>query len=565
MFQDEINAQAQVEGWDNTRIMGAYETRAKGGDWTLDMQQPGGFTLPVQSPNKSIWEKHSGRHLALANQLANSARERVDLGQLMANARDGLTVEDQDRMEQEQRLKELTAQFVDATKDLDDDEYERAANDFAIAQGAPMPQRQRAELQTPNLMQSGFALLGAILDPQNAAQIVSQPFQYQLSEQQRQQGLNDQGYADQVRARGEAIDAAGARYQIEERRLGKAQASQDRKANMIRTQMGDVQRSIDKKDAERWGVIEKLFGEFNDAKTAEGKRIIGKALQQMTRGTGIEIPDQEIEAEAQAVHQLNAAKATRDWETALKAEVNAFGEIAPGRAAELNTQREAIASGYKVDPQILRTPPDGKTLAAEKLALAERQFSFLKTKSAQDFKVKWANYQVAKQRANSYAESVNNGYYLGKERNRIADGNLQLRAMELSMKDLATAAQKQYQSIINELNVLGNLPPSKENNEKILRKRSELQVLLENVAHEMGITTQEIMADPMGAISRFAKELTESETDMGNVKVVLPPAGNEPPATKTEQQRPNRKKTKKPAPMYQGGGLPKGWTVRGGK
>lgn len=513
------------------------------------------FNLPVQSPNQSIYERFKPTHLALADQIAKQARQKNDLGGLMANAQMGLDVDAQEKAELEQRLADMSMQFTEATKDLDDKAYQEASAKFMEAQGMAPPQRQQAQLNNPNLAQSGFALLAAVLDPQNAAQIVSQPFNAQLQDQQVRQGQNDQAYVDQARAQQAQTNAAETKMIVEERKLGKAQNSQDRQAQNIRVAMGDIEKRIAKLDDRKQAAINQAYTGWNAANKPDEKITAGRRLQAALKGTGLEPTDEEIQNAAQGLMAENSRYAAQEWENALKNE-SLFGEIPEERAKDFENQRLAIAKRYGIDPQNLRAVPTGKTIAAQKLALAQDQFSFLKTKTADDFKLKWANLQVAKQRAQTYAQAVANGYSLGSVRNQISAGHLAAREFEASIKSAGKSVKSQLQGYIDKLKV-------ESDPEKAAKIRADMNLFIQNTAQEFGMTPQEVMANPLKAMDTFMKSLDEQEEEIqynpekdqfageipGSTKPIsLPVPGSAKPNPKTKPKA----ATKKP-------GVPKGW------
>lgn len=521
------------------------------------------FNPPAQSP-VSIWERFNPRHLSLADKIAKATNQANDLSGLFANAQMGYSPDDQEKMEMEGRLKELSGQFVESTKDLDDSAYQQATEQFMAQFGAPAPQRQTAQLQQPNLLQSGFALLGAVLDPKNAAQIVSQPFEFQLGDQQRRQGQNDQAYADQLRTRKEGIDAAETRMTIEERKLGKAQMSQDRQSNMIRQQMADIESRLGKLDTKKQQEINHAFGQWGSANTPDEKLISGRRLQRILGDSGLAPTDQEIESAVQGLQNENSRHANTEWEKALGSELNAFGEVDEARSGQMETQRQAIAKRYGIDPNNLRVTPTAKTLKAQAQLLANEKFTFLKSKTKEDFKLKWANYQIAKQRAATYAEAVANGFMLGNVRNQISMGHLQMRGIESATKDMVTASQKEFRSLVNDLKALSEQPPSPENQKKIAQKRAELNQLTLPVAEELGLTPGEILKDPFKVMDTILQAIDDEETNRkAEMEGVAPfMKGEIDPTTKGVQstrpgKRPPRKK--QPAP----GKVPSGWKYSG--
>jgi hypothetical protein len=523
--------------------------------------------LNVQSPNeqvRSIYERFHPRMLWLADKVATQSRQKNDLGSLFYNAKElGMTPDDQERTQLETQLQQKTQMFVDATKELDDSAYEQAAQKFMQEQAAPYPQRQTAQLQNPNAMQSAFAILGAVLDPKNAAQTVSQPFLHQSQDQQVRQGQMDQQFGDEVRQRGERINTAETLMNLEDRKLGRAQSSQDRQASIIDRQIRDIQTRMEKLDQRSQMAVEKAYSAYNAANTPSEKRIAGARLQAVLAKSMPELvpSDEEIMSAVQELQNQNSRFASQEWEKALSSELNLFGEVNDARAGELDTQRIAIANRYGIDPANLRTTPTGKTIAAQKLALTQQQFSFLKTKTAEDFKIKWANLQVARQRAETYAQAVANGFALGGVRNQISAGHLTMRQYEASIKAAGTGAKAEMMEMLGKI--------KKESDpEKAAKLRADLNLFIQNTAEELGLTPEEVFRDPLGAIDRLIKGMDEQQPqqDTPDLSGFIGPNGtkltaNPNPNIWDEPKKPasKPKPVRKPTPKKQAPKLPSGW------
>lgn len=524
-------------------------------------------SLNVQSPNeqvRSIYERFHPRMIALADKVALASRQKNELGSLMYNAKElGMTSEDQEKSELQRSLQEKTAMFVDATKDLDDSAYQQASEKFLKEQASPYPQRQTAQLNTPNAMQGGLALLAAVLDPQNAAQTIAQPFLYQSQDQQVRQGQNDQQYGDQLRERNERIGSAETRMNVEERRLGKAQNSQDRQAAVIDRQIRDIQDRIEKLDQRKQTAINHAYSAYNAANTPSEKRVAGQRLQTLLRSYMPEIApaDEEIASSVRELEMVNDRFASQEWEKALGAELNLFGEVEETRGVDLERQRIAIAQRYGIDPNNLRTVPTGKTIASQKLALAQQRFGFLKSKTAEEFKVKWANLQVARQRAMTYAQAVANGYALGGMRNEISMGHLQMRQYESQLKATAKGAKSIIQGYVDKLK-------QESDPEKAAKLRADLNLFLQNTAGEFGIDPGEWVANPLGTMQKFMDSLEEEAPEMPDLGI--PPAGVEfdgvnpptltgPIGKPTAVKKPAKKPVAKNKPASKPVKLPPGW------
>lgn len=525
-----------------------------------------GPNLDVQSPLagvQSIFERFNPRHLALADEIAKRSQEKNDLGGLYMNAKNGITVDVQDKMNLESKLAELTANFTEANKDLDETQFRNASDQFIAEVTGKQPQREEAKLENPNALQSGFALLGSVLFPDQAADIAAVPFQYQLAERERKQGVNDQRYSDQVRQRGERIDAAQTKMTVEERRLGKQEASRDRNLSNIRMMMGDVQDRISKLDTRIQASIQQAYSQYNAANTPEEKMRSGQRLQQILGSVQPELAptNEEIQKDAQYLQNQNVQKASQQWELAMRDEANAFGEVSEQRAAELENQRRSIAQAYGIDVNVLRPVRTGKTLAAEKFALTQKQFAFLKTKTAEDFKLKWANYQVAKDRAQTYAQAVANGFYLGTGRLGVAQGHLSMRQAEFEAKGVLNSSQGEMQKLLDENAKWSSIYakfPTEENKKKADKAKSELQSFGMQIATEFGISEQEIMSDPLGTIKKVIELMDEEEQNQEEGFAPFAPLQGQINPT-PKPSNPKAKPKPKPKPK----GLPSGWRYNG--
>jgi hypothetical protein len=482
--------------------------------------------IPVQSPldslkQSSVYERFSPRHLWLADQVAQNSRAKNDLGGLFANAQMGYTPDDQEKMNLEGRLQELTQQFVDSTKHLDDSAYQQAANDFMAKMGAPAPQRQTAGLNNPNLFQSGFALLAAALDPRHAAEAVSQPFAYQLQDQQTRQGQLDQQFGDQVRTQQQGLNAAESRMTLEERKLGREQASQDRQSNAIRQVMGDIQARLTKIDSNERAAINQAFSLYQSANRADEKQIAGQRLQVLLGKSSdpalraLAPTDNEIAGAADSLRAEAARYASQEWEKAMAGEAR-FGEVPESRFNDLEAQRYAIAKRYGIDPANLRVTRTGKTIQGENLALAQDKFKFLKSKTADDFKLKWANYQLAKERTQMYGQAIANNLALGLDRNAIAEGNLRMRGLEFSARDMLKSGLGQLKALKSKVDAAATLAarsPSDANDTALEKARIEMEQFIKDSAGDLGIDLTEALRDPVGTMQKLIDGLDQQAKD----------------------------------------------------
>ena len=525
------------------------------------------FQIPVDfSIGPTLYERFQPRHIALAEQVAQNARQKSDLGNLMYNAQLGVTPDEQEKNELQQRLNDLTAQFVESTKDLDDSQYQQAAQDFVAKVGGPMPQRQTANLDNPNLMQSGFALLAAALDPGHAAQTVSQPLLYQQQRQQETQGRLDQNFALDMQSRKEGINAAETRMNVEERKLGKAQASQDRQSAMLDRQIRNVQDSLDKLEQRQQVAINQAFTNYNSANKPDEKMIAGKRLQALL----LNVSDPNIRALApddatltQTVESLRAESslnAARMLDQSIKQKY-IDGIVDEADVQTFEKQAQEIAKMFGISRDALPSIQTGRTVMAGRLKLAEEQFGFLKTKTREDFKIKWAQLQVARQRAETYAQAVANGFQLGTGRLNVMQGNLAMRQYESSLKAAGKSAKATVQEMLDKI--------KKESDPKAAAKlHADLNLYLQNTAQELGLDLSEYAADPLGAIGKVIDALNEQEQstqynpDTQELKGEIPgstaPFPVNPGSSKQTPRKPAPKKQSRPV-----GKLPSGWKYSG--
>jgi hypothetical protein len=268
-------------------------------DWNLNVEGP----LDGISP----YEKHPPRFLGLADQFAKYRNKTADLQGLMYNARElGMDVDTQDKIAKEQRLAELVQKFTETTKDLDDTEYQKAAQDFAQKMGASMPQRQQAELQQVSPLQAGLSILGMALNPQFAGDIGAATLQSNVNERTRQQGINDQDYDDRVQRQNRDTQGSKVRMDIADNNLDRQYQQQARVGQGIEREIQFLRGEIGKLDAKKQQEIRMAWDLWENAETTGSKYRYGKLLQQaMGPGSKYAPSDEDI---AVSVAQMRAAE-----------------------------------------------------------------------------------------------------------------------------------------------------------------------------------------------------------------------------------------------------------------
>lgn len=460
---------------------------------------------PNQLVQESVYSKFSPKHIALGEQFAKRATENNDLGGFMSNARMGLGPEEQSRMDLEQKLAGLTQQFTDATKDLDDNAYRQAAEQFKAKFGAPMPERKQAQLQAPNALQSGFAILGMALNPEYASDIAAATLQGNVQARDQQQQRFDQEFDDQTRKQDKELRGAQAGMDIERRALDDAQNNQQAKLGVLDRQIRDVQSAIEKLDEKDRKTLEGAKERYDRANLPGEKLKAGRELQELLgKGNPLAPTDEEIAQDVQQITARNLTSASTVWNATIKSHLNEFGEVDDVNFKNLEEQRLAVATQFGINPDILRKTPTGRTIKEEQIQLSRDKFGFLKEKTAEDFKVKWANLQIAKQRANTYQQAVSNGLSMGMTRNQIAAGHLAIRNVEAQAKAVANSAMSQVKNLIGKI--------GKETDpDKQAKLRGELNMLAQELAGEFGMDPSQFIKNPIAAIQEFTRLMQEEE------------------------------------------------------
>ena len=520
-------------------------------DWNLNVKGP--------LEGLSLYEKFPPRIIGLAEQFAKKSNENNDLQGFMSNARMGIAPDDQEKVMQEQRLAELTQQFAQSTQELDDTEYQQAAEQFAAKFGAPMPQRKQAELQNISPIQGLFSVLGMALNPEFAGDIGAATLQGNVNERDRQQGINDQQYNDQLRQREEGIQGAQAKMTIEERRLGKRESSQDRQASLINRQISDTKEAISKLDERQQKVLQAAMSRYQNANTPAEKAKAGRELQSLLGKDSPFAPtEDEIAKDVQQLSLVNNNKARLDWESALNHETDDFGQVSDARFKDLESQRIAIAQAYGIDPNTLRKTPTERTLKEEAQAFAHEKFAFLKDKTAEDFKLKYAKFQFEKQKAQNnmavQADRLKLGYGNLNQR-AIANQLATIRLREKEVGDSAASQVKKLQGLVNVAAAKAAANPTDSNNGKLAEARAVLNQFVQETAQELGISPDDFVKDPQGSLKKMFPEGEKIEAP----KITLPPGQIGGYATPQEQKKSNAALKRKPTKKQYT--LPKGWSA----
>jgi murein DD-endopeptidase MepM/ murein hydrolase activator NlpD len=513
------------------------------------MGEPGqimpGFEVPL-----SVYEQFKPRFAGLADQFAKARNETSDLQAFMFNARElGMDSDTQDRVNKEKRLTELVQQFTESTKDLDDTEYQKAAQDFAQKMGAPMPQRQEARLQQVNPIQGLFSVLGMALNPEFAGDIATATLQGGIKERDRQQGINDQKYGDDIRNRNADIGNAQEVLSLEERRLGKREASRDRQLGLLDRQIRDLRDGIEKLDEKDRKTLEGAHGRYERANLPGEKLKAGRALQQLLgKDNPLAPSDAEIDYDVKQLERKNLSLARNDWESSLKNEINQFGQVSDARFKDLEAQRTEIAFAYGINPDVLRKTPTERTLKEEQMKLAEDKFSFLKGSKRQELKIKWANLKVAQARAATYAQAVANGYGLGLGNLQQRQFSNELSSIRLRAKEFGDTAASQLKTLQNDVNVAATKAaanPTDANNGKLAEARAMLDQFLQETAQELGVSPGDFLKDPAGTVKKMFQETEQTEVPSAP-QITLPPGTIGGYATPTEQKKSNAALKRKP-------------------
>ena len=199
----------------------------------------------------------------------------------------------------------------------------------------------------------------------------------------QRQGANKARVADMKV--GDAEQDLGRVYQRKDR----AAADQDRKARL----------EIMAEDKKRLG-IEGVTRAYNSAKGLDNMKAVAARWRALDPDNA---PDDLQVAEDFSTRQAgNKARAMQLWESALKNELNEFGEVPEGRAKSLETMRQAIAKDSGVELETLRTVPTGATLKKQRQAELKREFDeklkFTKAQHKDNLAIKKANVAIAKER-----------------------------------------------------------------------------------------------------------------------------------------------------------------------
>jgi hypothetical protein len=336
-----------------------------------------------------------------------------------------------------------------------------------------------------------------------------------IKERDRQQELNDQKYGDDIRNRNDSLNNAQNILEIEERRLGKRESSQNRKLTLLDRQIQDVKSGLSKLDERSQKRIESATNRYFQANTPGEKEQAGRDLQALLgKGSPYAPTDDLIARDVQRLESENIAKASAAWEKVLDNELKQFGQISDARFKVLEDQRISLANGYGLEVGMLRKTPTERTLKEEQMKLAEDKFEFAKGAKRQELKLKWANLQVAKQRAATYAQAVANGYNLG-------FGNLQQRQFSNDLARIRVAAKEYGISAAGELKTLQKAVkdaatdaasnPTDANNGKLAEARGRLNQFIQDTAGELGISDGDFLKDPYGSVKRMFSDEGEIE------------------------------------------------------
>ena len=296
----------------------------------MDVHSDGGALL---APTLS--DGLSAQHAYLFTAIANSAKDTQANTSLGTAALQGQSPADVDAQAQQQARLQAATQIAQQSANLTDPQFNQLIQHIQdlAAQRPQVPTLQAPT--TPSVGQSLFAGLAAALDPRHAAADASQPFIEQIQERNQRYNQAQQQFAADNAATGRELSTD-------------AQAARD----LSQRDMFLYQKQM--------ALVQQAHLAYQNAKTPGELQLAATRLK--TIDPNFAPNDQQVQNDSKQLAGKNTALAGREWEASLGKELNEFGVVSPDRLDKLNTQREAIANAYGIDPATLRDVPTETTL-----------------------------------------------------------------------------------------------------------------------------------------------------------------------------------------------------------
>lgn len=194
----------------------------------------GEFGVDLSLKYDSPYDHLSPFHIAVGDMVAKRTNGVAAVNQSMQLATQGVTIEQQDAAKRAAAQEAKATELANATAAMTPEQFQQflaqiggnqsAPQALAAARRAPIPAMpQEVPLEGPNQTQAIVAALAALLQPRFAADIAAAPFQAQLAERERRQGLENQRYQNETQQREAAIREADMEDKAGERALTRQQ------------------------------------------------------------------------------------------------------------------------------------------------------------------------------------------------------------------------------------------------------------------------------------------------------------------------------------------------------
>lgn len=310
-----------------------------------------------------------------------------------------------------------------APQNQTDSDFQNAISGLKGTLANPPNVPQKTPLEGPNWAQAGLSALGSLIAPRFAPdtaaatfQAISQAHDKNYADQMQQYQLQDQAWRNSVSGQ-QFLVGTLAQYQN----------------HQLQRETQRLQR-LNQLDEKNRTNASTLLNRYQTANTGPEKDVAARAYNAApgVHGTALEISPESVAADQQQLHLANIKSASDEWEKSLSHELNEMGEVPTDRAKQLESQRLALASGYGIDPNQLRSVPTGETLKKQALDARKQQFqdnmAFKDQKRLDDFANKVAERDLAERRFAETTRHDKASEALGIANYGVSNYNAQLRA-----------------------------------------------------------------------------------------------------------------------------------------
>lgn len=320
---------------------------------------------------KSPYEQFSGRHLWLANTIAGAQKQNLGLESLFGAAAKGMSPDDLEIQQQQERLKELSAQMAQDTSHLDDKQFNQYQSQLADEVNKRITPPERTT-QPINPWVAGAAALASVFDPKHAFQTGGAVFQSQSDQADKQYGIDTATYNDAVAEHQRRVAGLNTLADNEQNHSAMLERIHESNQNHLTSLYNNAQNALTRAQAGKDTNTAKAWDRYLRA-NQKGEKL-SAAAQLRSLDPQFAPTDQQVKADIYGL----AHNQVKDFANEVSRVSNQFGEVDPQNFAALDKQRRFIADNF-FDGNLDALPPipTGETL--RKQAFDEKKAEYKQT------------------------------------------------------------------------------------------------------------------------------------------------------------------------------------------